>query len=118
MSAVREHAIELDPRHVRPELVHALAALGVNRVSLGVQTFAPHVQAAMGRVQPFATVRRAIDRLREAGIGNFNFDLMYGLPRQTTADLRETIDLAIALNPQRLALFGYAHVPWFGRASG
>jgi oxygen-independent coproporphyrinogen-3 oxidase len=113
VSAVREHAIELDPRHVRPELVHALAALGVNRVSLGVQTFAPYVQAAMGRVQPFATVRRAIDRLREAGIGKFNFDLMYGLPRQTTADLRETIDLAIGLNPQRLALFGYAHVPWF-----
>jgi oxygen-independent coproporphyrinogen III oxidase len=113
VSAMGEHAIELDPRHVRPELVHALAAIGINRVSLGVQTFAPHVQAAMGRVQPFATVRRAIDRLREAGIGNFNFDLMYGLPRQTTADLRETIDLAVTLNPQRLALFGYAHVPWF-----
>ncbi|MBV9630326.1 MAG: oxygen-independent coproporphyrinogen III oxidase [Xanthobacteraceae bacterium] len=113
ITAVREHAIELDPRHVRPELVHTLAALGINRVSLGVQTFAAHVQAAMGRVQPFATVRRAIDRLRQAGIDNFNFDLMYGLPRQTTTDLRETIDLAVGLNPQRLALFGYAHVPWF-----
>jgi oxygen-independent coproporphyrinogen III oxidase len=113
LSSLREHAIELDPRHVRPELVHALAAIGVNRASLGVQTFAAPVQAAMGRVQPFATVHRAVDRLREAGIGNLNFDLMYGLPRQTTGDLRETVDLAVALNPQRLALFGYAHVPWF-----
>jgi oxygen-independent coproporphyrinogen-3 oxidase len=67
----------------------------------------------MGRVQPFATVRRAVDRLREAGIGNVNFDLMYGLPRQTITDLHETVDLAVALDPQRLALFGYAHVPWF-----
>jgi len=113
VSQVREHAIELDPRHVRPELIHTLAAIGVNRASLGVQTFAPHVQAAMGRVQPFATVRRAVDRLREAGIGNVNFDLMYGLPRQTITDLHETVDLAVALDPQRLALFGYAHVPWF-----
>jgi oxygen-independent coproporphyrinogen-3 oxidase len=113
VSAVREHAIELDPRHVRPELVQTLAAIGINRASLGVQTFAPHVQAAMGRVQPFATVERAVGRLRDAGIANINFDLMYGLPRQSAADIRETIDLAIALNPQRLAVFGYAHVPWF-----
>ncbi len=113
VSAVQEHAIELDPRHVRPELVHTFAAIGINRASLGVQTFAPHVQAAMGRVQPFATVQRAIDRLREAGICNLNFDLMYGLPRQRAADIRETVELAAALKPQRLAVFGYAHVPWF-----
>ncbi len=112
LGSVREHAIELDPRHVTDRLASTLARIGVKRASLGIQEFAPHVQVAIGRTQPFATVRRAVGHLRTAGIQNLNFDLMYGLPRQTTADIRDTIDLAVSLNPQRLALFGYAHVPW------
>src|SRR5262249_6092166 len=107
-----EHAIELDPRHITPELVHALPRIGVNRVSLGVQEFSQRVQEAIGRVQPFETVARAVVLLRQAGIAAINFDLMYGLPHQTQQDLHDTITQAHALRPSRIALFGYAHVPW------
>jgi oxygen-independent coproporphyrinogen-3 oxidase len=107
-----EHVFELDPRHVTRALAGSLARLGVNRVSLGVQEFAAHVQAAMGRVQPFPVVERAVLALREAGIDRINFDLMYGLPGQSCDDIRRTVELAASLKPQRVAYFGYAHVPW------
>jgi oxygen-independent coproporphyrinogen-3 oxidase len=113
LSALREHAIELDPRHVDRPLVRALARIGVSRASLGVQDFSPHVQEAIGRVQPYEVVERTVETLREFGITRINFDLMYGLPRQTTKDIRRNIALAVSLNPHRIALFGYAHVPWF-----
>jgi oxygen-independent coproporphyrinogen-3 oxidase len=113
LSRLVEHAIELDPRQVAKPLADALAALGVTRASLGVQEFSPHVQEAIGRIQPFETVRAAVDALRSAGITRINVDLMYGLPGQTIADVEATADLAAALRPARLALFGYAHVPWF-----
>lgn len=113
LAAVREHAIELDPRHVGRPLVRALAGIGVNRASLGVQDFSPHVQQAIGRIQPYEMVERALGTLREFGIARINFDLMYGLPRQTIRDIRRNIALAVSLNPDRIALFGYAHVPWF-----
>jgi oxygen-independent coproporphyrinogen III oxidase len=113
LGAVREHAIELDPRHLDAALARLLAGLGVNRASLGVQDFSPHVQQAIGRIQPFGQVAQAVGVLRDAGIGDLNFDLMYGLPRQTVDDARRTAELAVSLAPQRIALFGYAHVPWF-----
>jgi oxygen-independent coproporphyrinogen-3 oxidase len=113
LSRLVEHAIELDPRQVTQPLADALAALGVTRASLGVQEFSPHVQEAIGRIQPFETVRAAVDALRSAGITRINVDLMYGLPGQTIADVETTADLAAVLRPARLALFGYAHVPWF-----
>ncbi|MFY9698960.1 MAG: oxygen-independent coproporphyrinogen III oxidase [Rhodoplanes sp.] len=113
LSRLVEHAIELDPRQVTKPLADALAALGVTRASLGVQEFSPHVQEAIGRIQPFETVRAAADALRGAGVARINVDLMYGLPGQTIADVEATADLATALHPARLALFGYAHVPWF-----
>jgi len=113
LSEMREHAIELDPRRLSKGLVGALAGIGVTRASLGVQCFSPHVQDAIGRVQPFAQVQRSLDWLREAGIDKINLDLMYGLPGQTTADVARSAELATQLSPQRLALFGYAHVPWF-----
>jgi oxygen-independent coproporphyrinogen-3 oxidase len=113
LSRLVEHAIELDPRQVTRPLADALAALGVTRASLGVQEFSPHVQEAIGRIQPFETVRPAADALRGAGVARINVDLMYGLPGQTIADVEATADLATALHPARLALFGYAHVPWF-----
>jgi len=112
-SALREHAIELDPRLVTPSLARTLAAIGVNRASLGVQDFAPHVQEAIGRKQPFETVARTVAQLQDAGITRINLDLMYGLPRQSIDDVRRSAELAASLAPQRLALFGYAHVPWF-----
>ncbi len=113
LSALKEHAIELDPRCVTQPLVRALAAIGVNRASLGVQDFAPHVQRAIGRIQSYDVVTRAAELVREGGIKYLNIDLMYGLPKQTTEDVIHSADLAVSLRPQRLALFGYAHVPWF-----
>ncbi len=113
LSELKEHAIELDPRQLDKPLVRTLAAIGVNRASLGMQDANPHVQQAIGRVQPFELVERAAGWLREAGIANLNLDLMYGLPEQTTRDAARSAELAVSLKPQRLALFGYAHVPWF-----
>lgn len=107
-----EHAIELDPRLVSAELAETLALIGVNRASLGVQDFDPAVQKAIGRVQPYETVARAAEYLRNAGLTALNFDLMYGLPHQTPATILDSIDKTLSLNPGRIALFGYAHVPW------
>jgi oxygen-independent coproporphyrinogen-3 oxidase len=107
-----EFAVEIDPRGLDEERVAALAAAGVTRASLGVQDCNPAVQAAIDRHQPFELTARAVERLRERGIGAINLDLMYGLPRQTVADVARTVDLCLGLAPDRVALFGYAHVPW------
>ncbi|MBM3561952.1 MAG: oxygen-independent coproporphyrinogen III oxidase [Alphaproteobacteria bacterium] len=112
-SAEIEHAIELDPRLLDASLVKALAAAKVTRASLGVQDLNAHVQEASGRIQPFETVARALKLLRGAGIEAINLDLMYGLPKQSVEDAARTASLAASLEPQRLAVFGYAHVPWF-----
>ena len=106
-----EHAIELDPRYVTPLLAASLKELGVNRVSLGVQDVNPRVQAAIGRWQPMQDVAVAVLRLRANGIGNLNFDLIYGLPLQTIASLRETCEIVAMLSPDRIACYGYAHMP-------
>ncbi len=113
LARLREHAIELDPRYLTRPLAQGLRDIGVNRASLGVQEFASEVQRAMGRVQPFELVESAVAMLREVGIAKINLDLMYGLPKQTVQDVRKTATLAHALQPQRIAVFGYAHVPWF-----
>jgi len=104
-------SVEVDPRGFDAEWADALSANKVTRASLGVQTFAPRLQAAIGRVQPPELIQRSVALLRGAGVTSLNFDLMYGLPGQTDADLTETLALAIALSPERLAVFGYAHVP-------
>lgn len=106
-----EHAIELDPRHVTVALVEALAEIGVTRASLGVQDVNPLVQVAIGRVQPLAVIATAVERLRSVGIRNLSFDLMYGLPLQTAASIRKTCALVAAMGPDRIACFGYAHLP-------
>jgi oxygen-independent coproporphyrinogen III oxidase len=113
LAGLKEHAIELDPRRLDKPLVRTLALIGVTRVSLGVQDVSPQVQRAIGRVQPFDLVERSADWLREAGIDRLNVDLMYGLPEQATRHVARSAELAASLAPQRLALFGYAHVPWF-----
>ena len=107
-----EHAMEIDPRHLTADTVAALMEGGVTRVSLGVQDFDPKVQQAIGRVQPFEMVRAAVEGFREAGLSGLNMDLIYGLPRQTLGSIRDTAARAAALGPDRIALFGYAHVPW------
>jgi len=107
-----EHAIELDPRFVIRQLARMLAEIGVSRASFGVQDFATHVQQAIGRIQPFDVVERAVGTLRDCGVERVNLDLMYGLPHQSVDDVRRSASLALALNPHRIAYFGYAHVPW------
>ncbi|WP_417692576.1 oxygen-independent coproporphyrinogen III oxidase [Roseibium sp.] len=107
-----EHAIELDPRHVTTELTQTLRDIGITRTSLGVQDFDRNVQKAIGRVQPRETVERALEMLRDAGLKDVNFDLMYGLPGQSEETVASTIKQALALQPSRISLFGYAHVPW------
>jgi oxygen-independent coproporphyrinogen-3 oxidase len=108
-----EFAVELDPRSLRPDFVEALGRAGVNRASLGVQTFDPVVQAKVNRIQSFETVAWAETALREAGVKGLSFDLMYGLPGQTASSVAESARLAALLTPDRVSVFGYAHVPWF-----
>lgn len=105
-----ELSVELDPRRLNAQWIATMAAMGVDRVNLGVQTFTPHVQARIGRIQPLDMVERAVDLLGTAGIAT-GFDLMYGLPGQTPDDLAATLDAAIGMQPARVALFGYAHMP-------
>jgi len=107
-----EHAIELDPRLVTAELAETFAMIGINRASLGVQDFDPAVQQAIGRIQPYEVVADASAHLRAAGVTALNFDLMYGLPGQTPATILDTVEKTLSLSPGRIALFGYAHVPW------
>ncbi len=107
-----EVAVEIDPRDFDRETAAMLAAAGVGRASLGVQDFERKVQEAVNRLQPYETVARAVEMLRDVDIGAINFDLMYGLPRQTVEGVARTAELAAGLAPDRIALFGYAHVPW------
>ena len=105
-------AAELDPAVLTRDWVRAAAFHGLSRASIGVQDLSPRVQAAVNRIEPFEVIERAVGWLREAGVLSVNLDLMYGLPRQTVADVNNTLDAVLTLKPERLALFGYAHVPW------
>ncbi len=107
-----EVAAELDPAVLTRGWVAAAAARGLSRASLGVQTLAPEVQAAVNREDTLEQIRDGVRWLRDAGVRSINFDLMYGLPHQTTANTLATLDQVLPLRPERLALFGYAHVPW------
>lgn len=104
-------SVEVDPRGFDAEWADTLGTNEVTRASLGVQTFSPRLQAAIGRVQPAELIERSVALLRGAGVTSLNFDLMYGLPGQSDPDLTDTLGQAIALAPERLAVFGYAHVP-------
>lgn len=104
-------SIEIDPRSLDRAWLECMRMVGVQRVSLGVQTFNPEVQAAIGRVQPDAMIAAAVEGLRAAGIESINFDLMYGLPGQTVDDVERAIERTAELGADRAALFGYAHLP-------
>ena len=111
-NADAEIAMETDPRLMDNSKIETLAVLGFTRVSLGVQDFNPEVQNAINRVQPFDEVSSCVEELRENGINKINFDLMLGLPLQTIPGIQHTVEQAISLHPDRLAVFAYAHVPW------
>ena len=107
----REYGIELDPRFADAGYVRALGRLGLNRVSVGIQDFDPVVQEAVNRIQTEAQTREVIEAAREAGFGSASVDLIYGLPRQTVDGFRRTLAQVIALDPDRVAVYGYAHLP-------
>lgn len=104
-------SVELDPRKVTDDWGEAIAGVGVSRASLGVQTFSDRLQTAIGRVQPAEQIENCVRLLRDAGVESLNFDLMYGLPGQHLDELDDTLRRTVALGPDRIALFGYAHVP-------
>ncbi len=105
-------AVELDPRTATEDYVKALARAGVNRASIGVQSFDDKIQKAINRIQPYEVTARVIGWLRDNGIDDINMDMMYGLPGQTAEMVAREAEMAIDLKPVRIALFGYAHVPW------
>ena len=113
-----EIALEVDPRTVDEKKIEAYARAGVGRVSLGVQDFDPKVQVAVNRVQSLTLVSDVVSALRRQGIGEINFDLIYGLPFQSPASVIRTAHQVVALAPSRIALFGYAHVPWMQKHQG
>jgi oxygen-independent coproporphyrinogen-3 oxidase len=107
-----EAGVEVDPRRLTRAHIEALREVGFNRTSLGVQDFNPQVQAAVHRIQPRDLTQQTLDWARELGFGSVNFDLIYGLPHQTVKTFNETLDTVLAMQPDRLAVFSYAHVPW------
>lgn len=110
-----EIAFELDPRTFEPEFADHLAGFGATRASLGVQEYDETVQKTVNRIQPYETVKQTVDALRGAGISAINFDLMYGLPHQTRETIARSVEQTLTLRPDRIALFGYAHVPWMAK---
>ena len=107
----REYAVELDPRSVDRETVALLKGLGFNRVSLGIQDFDPVVQKAINRVQPLRQIESLTEGIRTHGFRSLNFDLIYGLPYQDRDSMEETLRRVIALAPDRIAAYSYAHLP-------
>ncbi|SFE22375.1 oxygen-independent coproporphyrinogen III oxidase [Roseivivax sediminis] len=114
-TAEADISVEIDPMECDEARLDALRALGMTRVSLGVQDFDPAVQAAIGRTQPVDATARVVEAARARGTRSLNVDLVYGLPHQTPERLAATLKEVLALAPDRLALFGYAHVPWMAR---
>ncbi|RYF97239.1 MAG: coproporphyrinogen dehydrogenase, partial [Caulobacteraceae bacterium] len=107
-----EIAAELDPEVLTPEWIEAAGRIGLSRASLGVQDLSPAVQAAVNRPERFETIEWAVAALREQGVTSINLDLMYGLPLQAIENVVTTLGQVTTRRPDRIALFGYAHVPW------
>lgn len=106
-----DYSIEIDPREASPETLEVLRKTGFNRISLGVQDLDPKVQIAVNRVQPLEQTQAVLDKSRELGFSSINMDLIYGLPHQTEQSFNATLDVVIGMNPDRLSVFNYAHLP-------
>lgn len=107
-----EISVEMDPNDLDAPLYDALADIGMTRASLGVQDFNPVVQKAINRIQTFEHTKSVVDAVRARGVHSVNCDILYGLPHQTIASVEATVSQILSLDPDRIALFGYAHVPW------
>ncbi|MEP3346794.1 MAG: oxygen-independent coproporphyrinogen III oxidase [Litoreibacter sp.] len=110
-----EFSVEIDPTEAKPSLLQTLIEFGMNRASIGVQDFEPTVQKAIGRLQTLSETNDVIAFLRKNGVKAINLDLLYGLPHQTSDSFRKTLDHVVGMDPDRLAIYGYAHVPWMSK---
>lgn len=115
MAAGGEFSVEIDPNEIDADRLDALAAAGMNRASIGVQDFDPDIQKIIGRDQSYEVTKRAVDMIRERGIASLNADILYGLPNQSGARISDSVQKLLSLAPDRVALYGYAHVPWMAR---
>ncbi len=110
-----EFSVEIDPNEVDAARLDALTAAGMNRASIGVQDFDPLIQKTIGREQSYELTRDVIAMIRERGVHSLNADILYGLPHQTRARIADSVQKLLSLGPDRVALYGYAHVPWMSR---
>lgn len=110
-----QFSVEIDPTEVDQARIDALAKIGMNRASIGVQDFDPIVQDSIGRQQSFAETRDVVAMLRAAGVQSLNMDILYGLPYQTKERMADSVQRVLSLGPDRVALYGYAHVPWMAK---
>ncbi len=110
-----EFSVEIDPNEIDEPRLDALAAAGMNRASVGVQDFDAEIQKTIGRIQSYEITRDAIEMIRSRGIHSLNADILYGLPHQTQERMTQSVQKLLSLNPDRVALYGYAHVPWMAK---
>jgi oxygen-independent coproporphyrinogen-3 oxidase len=110
-----EFSVEIDPNEIDDARLDALAASGMNRASIGVQDFDPEIQRAIGREQSYELTRRMADAIRARGVHSLNADILFGLPHQTSVRIADSVQKLLTMSPDRVALYGYAHVPWMSK---
>lgn len=110
-----EFSVEIDPNEIDAARLDALAASGMNRASIGVQDFDPEIQKTIGREQSYELTRDVAEMIRARGIASLNADILYGLPFQSPQRISDSVQKLLSLSPDRVALYGYAHVPWMSR---
>lgn len=110
-----EFSVEIDPNEIDAPRLDALVGAGMNRVSIGVQDFDPEIQKTIGRDQSYDLTRQVADMVRDRGVTSLNADILYGLPHQTKERIAASVQKLLSLSPDRVALYGYAHVPWMSR---
>jgi len=110
-----EFSVEIDPNEIDGARLDALAAAGMNRASIGVQDFDDRIQKTIGRIQSYELTRDAVEMIRARGIKSLNADILFGLPYQDKTRITESVQKLLSLNPDRVALYGYAHVPWMSK---
>jgi oxygen-independent coproporphyrinogen III oxidase len=115
MAADGEFSVEIDPNEIDAARLDALAAAGMNRASIGVQDFDDAIQKTIGRIQSYDITRDAVLEIRARGVKSLNADILFGLPHQSRARITESVQKLLSLNPDRVALYGYAHVPWMAK---
>lgn len=110
-----EFSVEIDPNEIDEPRLDALARAGMTRASIGVQDFDDEIQKTIGRIQGYDVTRDAVEMIRARGIASLNADILFGLPHQTRTRMTESVQKLLSLNPDRVALYGYAHVPWMAK---